>query len=96
MQQQIKLEEYLQHVYNKYPQAFEPDNIKRLIWYVWTNYDKLVVNDQLSKEAFIKATSPESITRARRSVIEKNDSKAPESVRREQLYHDYYRDKLNP
>lgn len=90
MNNQLKLEEYLDLVYAKYPEAFEVKNIKRLIWYVWKNYDQVVMNDQLGVKGFEMATSPESITRARRWVIEKNGAKESKAEELENEYHDHY------
>ena len=90
MKKQTKLEDYLKQIYQLYPEAFEQKNIKKLIWYVWENYDKVVFNSQLSSKGFLGATSPESITRARRAVIERLNIKSDEAIEKEQEYRQYY------
>lgn len=100
---QSKIEDNLRKVYNQYPEAFKSDKIKELVWYYWMVFDAPLdmvgsllpkgVDGAISKDFFLKATSSESITRARRKILEEKGIKDPKSIEAEKEYHDYYANK---
>lgn len=87
------LHNLIKHCLETHNEARSVDNVKRVIWYVWVQHG-FVENDAITKEQFMDAPSPESITRELRKVKdlypELDDSK-DKSAQLDMEYREHYR-----
>jgi len=77
----------IKEIFNEYPALKNGKRIKMLIWYYWTKYEGL--KETMDFDIFNTLTTPETITRARRKLLQE-EKKDGETKLREKQFKDHY------
>ena len=85
---QGKIEDRVREVANAYPAFLLVENRKKAVLYYWKTFDGISI--PISEDDFMKATSPESITRAIRKVREEKKRYDSQAVTLEQQFRSHY------
>ncbi len=85
---QGKIEDHIREVASAYPAFLQVENRKKAVLYYWKNFDGVAV--PISEEDFMRATSPESITRAIRKVREEKNVLDKQAMNLDSQYREHY------